>query len=86
MSITAETRREAYESVNLPEMENKVYSVLLVHGPMTAEEIMGYLGTQNPNNVRPRLSGLKKKGLVRATSKRVNRHGRSQAVWDVVNK
>ena len=86
MSITTETRREAYQAVNLPEMESKVYRALLLHGPLTAEEIMGYLGTKNPNNVRPRLSGLKKKGLVRAVDKRPNRNGRSEAVWEVVAK
>lgn len=86
MSITAETRREAYEAVQLPEMEGKVYGILQAHGPLSAEEIMDHLGTNNPNNVRPRLSGLKKKGLVEATSKRRNRHGRNEAVWEVVTK
>jgi predicted ArsR family transcriptional regulator len=85
MSITTETRREAYEAVQLPEMEAKVYGVLKEYGPQSAEEIMDRLGTQNPNNVRPRLSGLKKKGLVQATAKRQNRHGRNEAVWEVVD-
>lgn len=86
MSITEQTRREAYESVPLSAMEDKVFSVLLRHGPQISEEIMARLGTSNPNNVRPRLSGLKKKGMVRAVDKRPNRNGRSEAVWEAVEK
>ena len=36
MSITQETRREAYASPSLPEMEGKVYTALLLNGPMIA--------------------------------------------------
>ena len=83
MSITQETRREAYASPSLPEMEGKVYTALLLNGPMIAEEIMDKLGTRNPNNVRPRLSGLKKKGLVKAVGKKPNRNGKNEAIWEV---
>lgn len=83
MSITQETRREAYQGVPLTEMETKVYTVLRLYGPQTAEEIMARLRTDNPNNVRPRLTGLKKKGRVAAIGKRRNRRGVNEAVWEV---
>lgn len=84
MNITQETRQEAYKSVQLSEMEQKVLSVLQSRGPQSAEEIMDQLGTSNPNNVRPRLTGLRRKGKVQAVGKRQNRHGRNEAVWEAV--
>lgn len=83
MSITSECRREAFESVELALMEAKVYEALLVNGPMSAEQIMDKLGTANPNNVRPRLTGLPKKGVIRAAGKRMNRNGRNESLWEV---
>lgn len=84
MSITQETRREAYESVDLPQMEAKVLAVLREHGAQSAEQIMDKLGTRNPNNVRPRLTGLARKGAVLAVGKRKNRSGRSETVWEAM--
>lgn len=84
MSITSECRREAFENVELALMEAKVYETLRVNGPMSAEQIMDKLGTANPNNVRPRLTGLSRKGVIRATGERRNRGGRNEAVWEVV--
>lgn len=86
MSITQETRREAYQNV-LPKIapkEAQVLGVLTAHGPMTAEEIMEHLGTRNPNNVRPRLTGLKKRGMVRDVDKKKDADGHSAAVWEAV--
>lgn len=57
---------------------------LRIHGPQIAEEIMERLGTNNPNNVRPRLTCLKKKGLARPVDKRPNRNGRNEAVWEAI--
>lgn len=84
VGITQETRREAYESVEISAMESKVLDMLMKHGPQIAEEIMERLGTSNPNNVRPRLTGLKKKGLARPVDKRPNRNGRNEAVWEAI--
>lgn len=84
MSITYETRREAFENVELALMEAKVYEALRVNGPMSAEQIMDKLGTSNPNTIRPRLTGLRDKGVIRAIGKRKNRGGRNEAVWEVV--
>ena len=86
MSITAETRREAYEQVapKISAMETKVLAALRAYGPQTAEEIMRRLGTNNPNNVRPRLTGLKKKGLALDIRKRKDADGHTAAVWEAV--
>ena len=84
MSITHETRREAFENVELALMEAKVYEALRKHGPMSAEQIMDTLGTANPNNVRPRLTGLSQKGVIQTVGKRKNRGGHNEAVWEVV--
>lgn len=82
--ITHETRREAFESVELALMEAKVYEVLRTCGPMSAEQIMEKLGTNNPNNIRPRLTGLSHKGVIQAIGKRKNSGGRNEAVWEVI--
>lgn len=84
MSITQETRREAYESVDLSQMEGKVLAVLRLYGPQSAEQIMDRLATRNPNNVRPRLTGLARKGAVQAVGKRRNRGGHNETVWEAV--
>lgn len=83
MSITHETRREAFQNVELSLMEAKVYEALRVNGPMSAEQIMDVMKTANPNNVRPRLTDLAGKGVIRPVGKRKNRGGRSEAVWEV---
>jgi predicted ArsR family transcriptional regulator len=82
--ITHETRREAFENVELALMEAKVYEELRKGGPMSAEQIMDKLGTSNPNNVRPRLTGLSRKGVIQVVGKRKNRGGRNEAVWEVI--
>lgn len=82
--ITHETRREAFENVELALMEAKVYEILRKNGPMSAEQIMEQMGTTNANNVRPRLTGLSKKGVIQAVGKRKNRGGRNEAVWEVI--
>jgi predicted ArsR family transcriptional regulator len=65
-------------------MEAKVYEELRKGGPMSAEQIMDKLGTSNPNSVRPRLTGLSRKGVIQAVGKRKNRGGRNEAVWEVI--
>lgn len=64
-------------------MEAKVYEAIRKGGRMSAEQIMDALGTSNPNCVRPRLTGLSRKGVICAVGKRKNRGGRSEAVWEV---
>ena len=86
MSITAETRRESYEAVQkrLGRMQERILLVLKERGAMTADEIMREIGTSNPNCVRPRLTELSRKGLIRASEKKMGGNGRNTAVWEVV--
>ena len=84
MGITEETRREAYGSVDVTEMESKVLSVICERGAASSEEIMDAIGTSNPNNVRPRLTALRDKGIIEPEGKRKNRAGKSETVWRVV--
>ena len=87
MSITAETRREAYEEsrVTSPKRWKLIYNCLLQNGGMTAAEIADKLGYKDMNSVRPRLTELKEAGLVEVTGRRPSpRTGRSTAVWEVV--
>lgn len=88
MSYTHETRREAYEAVSekIPPMEEKVLCILREHGRQTAEEIMRRMGTSNPNNVRPRLTGLKKKDLATDVGKRKDADGHTAAIWEAIEK
>lgn len=88
MGITFETRREAYEAAlpKMGSMEDKVLSILMEYGPQTAEEIMDRMQTRNANNVRPRLTGLMKKGFVKATGKKMNCSGRNVAIWEAVER
>ncbi len=86
MSITSETRREAYyESLETAKnRRDEIYLLLNRYGPMTSEEIMDCLGCTNPNCVRPRLSELKEAGLIEACGKKLAKCGKVHiAVWKV---
>lgn len=85
MSITRETRREAYQESRrtAPKRQSLVYDCLRHHGPQTAEELVKRLGYRDMNSVRPRLTELKDLGLVRTTGKRPSSTGRMTAVWEV---
>lgn len=85
-SVTEETRREAYySSKSLAITRRKIiYSALRKYGPLAVDELMDKLGYNDPNQVRPRLTELKKDGLVETCGKRTSkRTGRTTAVWQV---
>ena len=86
MSITAETRREAYYETqeSAPTRRKEIYQRLLSGGPMTADTLMAAMGYINPNSVRPRLTELKQSGLVRAVGKARNRAGKNVSLWEAV--
>lgn len=86
MGITQETRRAAYEeSREVAETRRKqIYKKLRSGGPMTADTLMAAMGYMDPNNVRPRLTELKRDGLVRVIGKARNRRGKLVAVWEAV--
>ena len=52
MSITQETRREAYERVEPRSIRMKIADLLASEGGMTSSEIMERMGYANPNTVR----------------------------------
>lgn len=83
MSITQETRREAYEQVEPRSIRMKIADLLTNEGGMTSSEIMERMGYSNPNTVRPRLTELKADGVIQAVGKRKNRYGANEAVWEI---
>lgn len=83
MSITQETRREAYERVEPRSIRMKIADLLASEGGMTSSEIMERMGYANPNTVRPRLTELKADGVIQAVGKRKNRCGANEAVWEI---
>ena len=88
MSITQETRREAYyESRDTaPTRRRILFSALKKYGPQTADELMDRLGYTDPNAVRPRLTELKEDGLIETVGRRKSsRTGKNTAVWQVVD-
>lgn len=86
MSITAETRREAYEEIKprIPLRAQRILDAIIEHGPMTADELMAVMGYSDPNMVRPRLTELKDSGVLTAIDKRKSlRSGKLVAVWAI---
>ncbi len=83
MSVTYETRREAYERVEPKSIRMKITRLLTDEGAMTSSEIMDRMGFTNPNTVRPRLTELKADGVIQAVGKRKNRYGANEAVWEI---
>lgn len=87
MSITQETRREAYyESQNkAPTKRYEIYRLLKEGGSMSSEEIMEKMHCSNANCVRPRLTELKQAGLIETCGKTRSKYGNGHiAVWQVV--
>lgn len=88
MSITEETRREAYyESRDIaPTRRRILFDALKKYGPQTVDEPMDRLGYTDPNAVRPRLTELKETGLVEVVKTRKSRRtGKNTSVWQVVD-
>lgn len=83
MGYTEKCRREAFESVPMSKMESKVYGVLAEFGKMSPEQIMEKLNISNPNSVRPRLTGLSKKRLIKEVGVRMNKNGYNETVWEI---
>lgn len=86
MSIPEETRRAAYydSRETAPTRRKAIYRRLVEGGPMTADTLMAAMGFMDPNNVRPRLTELKKAGLVRAIGKARNRAGKQVTLWEAL--
>lgn len=90
MSTTTETRREAHELI-IPKKARRwqmVYDALVDNGPSTAEELADRLFMEGkiPYSSRtftaPRLTELKRSGLVETCGKRQSRvSGNNIAIW-----
>lgn len=87
MSITKETRREAYYEIleEAPKRRKLIYQALVDGGPQTAQELGDRLGFSDLNAVKPRLTELRACGLVRTIGKRKNpKTGKSNAVLEAI--
>ena len=66
---------------NVQHLEAVALIALCDKGPMTADEVAAAVGEERLS-IRPRITGLKHKGLiVDAGERRRNRSGRMAAVW-----
>jgi predicted ArsR family transcriptional regulator len=66
----------------LNKREKEVYDILKELGPCTSWDILWKLGVHNPNYVRPRLTDLQEKGLVKTVGKK-KVAGINQYLWQV---
>lgn len=82
MSIAKEVRRENYERLDEGTMEQKVLRILAL-GPQCGSQIMKAMKTNNPNNVRPRLSTMAKAGKVRAIGREQHDDGKPETVYEI---
>jgi predicted transcriptional regulator len=71
------------QSVKLNRREKEVYDVLLRSGASTSHDLLNKLGHTNPNYVRPRLTDLRKKGMIDVFDK-VKVNGILQYRWAVI--
>lgn len=85
MSITEETRLNAYLTFDRESRQKKVFSCIEKLGPMTARECADYFGFKDLNAVKPRITELKKKGKLRDIDKKKDSvTGRPVAVYEAV--
>jgi len=76
---------EAAEKVSkrVAYLEGKCLEALKIHGPLTADECAEKIG-ETWNSIRPRFTGLLKKGrIIKTDARRKNVSGCSATVWRV---
>ena len=84
--ISIKNRQEANEKVDRSGRVQAIINVMERYGlPMTARMIMKELGTQDPNNVRPRLTEMVQEGIVRPLSQPVKENGRNVTVYELTH-
>ena len=88
MSITEETRRESYESLDSATIRKCIVEILKDNSERTAREIaLMIYGKPDRQAVAPRLTELAADGIVEAVSKKRDRlTGRTVAVYRLVEK
>jgi len=76
------TSRLAALSVPAGTYRHLALSALLSEGPMTADEVADFVG-ESLLTIRPRMTELKRLGLLRDTgARRANASGRQAVVWE----
>lgn len=70
MSITHETRRESYHTLNPEPRYRQITQAFKQRGSMTALECMRFLGYTDPNSVRPRITELERRGVLEETGEK----------------
>lgn len=82
--ILSNNRQEANQLVNRQGREKAIIQIMSNYGlPMTARMIMKEMNTQDPNNVRPRLTEMTQKGIIRVLSKPVKENGRNVSQYEL---
>lgn len=74
MSITEETRREAFwhKEEFAEKRRAMICKALEENGPMTAEELTNYFGVSDKNYVKPRPTEMSKQGILEKQGKRLS--------------
>ena len=89
MSVTQETRRQAYEETREMASSRRLEildALARRNKPATAREIAGMLGYWERNAAAPRLTELKARGLVRAAGKGTCRvTGKTVTYWEITD-
>lgn len=86
MSITEETRREAFwrKEEFAKKRQSMICNALEKNGPMTAEELTQHFGVSDKNFVKPRLTELFKKGILEKVGVRKSLiTDRNTTVWAI---
>lgn len=78
------TSFDAANSVNVAELEQKVWACLASEGAATTEELTDRLSPLSLVTISPRMAPLRRKGLVRGIGKKRNRSGRAAIIWEAV--
>lgn len=92
MGADAQTSLWAYQevlgdSLALTESYKEIVEVLNKKYGFTAYEIARYCGYSDPNKVRPRMTELKKAGIIRTVGQRPDRITRKTSyMWDLTDK
>lgn len=76
------TYSQLRDSNVLGRMERRVFDALLQLGEATAKDLMQFLQETDPNRVRPRLTGLLDKGIVRGVGQTAQ-DGYTHTLWSL---
>ena len=81
--MISQTSLEAYDALDLPNLQRQVYESLRDVGPMSNREIAHVL-RRPEKSITGRTGELRDKGLIREHGKQFNANGRRERVWEAV--